>query len=204
MAGSGRPLVTTSGTAHLRAGRIGTEEDAPDPNAPSTHRIASEEATLAWAARGVRAMLVRLPPSVHGDGDHAFVPRLIAVAREKGASIYVGDGLNRWPAVPCLDAARLFRLVLEGGTAGVRYHGVAEEAVPLRDIAGIIGRRLNLPVIGKALDDAVDDLGFLGRVLATDCPASGARTQEQLDWRPTGPGLLADLQHGRYFEAPAT
>lgn len=200
LAGSDRPLIATSGTAHLPAGRIGTEADAPDPSAPSTHRIASEETIRALASRGVRAMLVRLPPSVHGDGDHAFVPRLIAVAREKGVSVYVGDGLNRWPAVHRFDAARLYRLVLERGTAGIRYHGVADEAVALRDIAGIIGQHLNLPVVSKSPDAAVDDLGFLGRLLAVDCPASGAWTREQLGWHPMEPGLLADLQHGRYFE----
>ena len=203
LAGSGRPLVTTSGTAHLRAGRIGTERDDPDPNAPSTHRIASEETTLALVANDVRAMVLRLPPSVHGDGDHAFVPRLIAVARERSVSIYIGDGANRWPAVHRLDAARLYRLLLERGAAGLCYHGIAEEAVPLRDIAGIIGQRLNLPVISKSLDAAVDDLGFLARVLATDCPASGTWTQEQLDWRPIQLGLLADLQHGTYFAPQA-
>ena len=159
---------------------------------------------MALASRDVRAMLVRLPPSVHGDGDHGFVPRLITVAREKGASMYVGDGLNRCPAVHRLDAAHLFRLILEHGTAGARYHGISNEAVPLRDIAAIIGKRFDLPGIGKSLSAAVDDLGFLGRVLATDCPASAARTQEQLDWRPTQPGLLADLQHGRYLEVQVT
>ncbi len=200
LAGSGRPLIATSGTAHLPAGRIGTEEDAPDPAAPSTHRVASEETTLALASRGVRAMVLRLPPSVHGDGDRAFVPRLIAVAREKGASVYVGDGLNRWPAVHRLDAARLYRLVLEGGIAGARYHGIADQAVPLRDIADIIGLRLDLPVVSKSLDAAVDDLGFLGRVLAIDCPASGAWTREHLGWHPREVGLLVDLQQGRYFE----
>lgn len=169
LAGSGRPLIATSGTAHLPAGQVGTGKDAPDPGAPSTHRIASEETTLALASREVRAMLVRLPPSVHGDGDHAFVPRLIAVAREKGASVYVGDGLNRWPAVHRFDAARLYCLILERGTAGARYHGVADEASPLRDIASTIRQRLDLPVVSKSPNAAVDDFGFLGRILAVDC-----------------------------------
>jgi len=201
LAGSGRPLVATSGTAHLKAGRIGTEDDAPDPNSAATHRIASEETTLAMASRGVGASLVRLPPSVHGDGDYGFVPRLIEIAREKGVSAYVGDGLNRWPAVHRLDAAHLFRLALEKGSPGARYHGIADEGVPVRDIAEVIGRRLNVPVVGKSPEEAADHFGFLARFLALDCPASSAQTQERLGWRPTQRGLIPDLDHGRYFES---
>ena len=201
LAGSGRPLVVTSGTAHLKAGHIGTEDDAPDPSSAAAHRIASEETTLALASRGVGASLVRLPPSVHGDGDYGFVPRLIRIAREKGVSAYVGDGRNRWPAVHRLDAAHLFRLALEKGSPGARYHGIADEGVPVRDIADVIGRRLNVPVVSKPPEEAAGHFGFLGGFLALDCPASSAQTQARLGWRPTQRGLIPDLDHGRYFES---
>ena len=200
LAGSGRPFVVTSGTAVMTPGRLGTEEDAPDPNSPGAPRIASEEAALALAARGVRVSVVRLPPSVHGDGDHAFVPALIGIARDKGVSAYVGDGLNRWPAVHRLDAAPLFRLALEKGSAGARFHGVADEGVPIRDIAGVIGRRLNVPLVAKSPEEAADHFGWLVHFLSVDNPTSSAQTQERLGWRPTRPALIADLDRERYFE----
>jgi len=199
LAGSGRPLVVTSGTAHLPPVGLATEAAAPDPNAVVTHRIPSEATTLSMASRGVRAMLLRLPPSVHGDGDHGFVPALIGIAREKGVSAYVGDGLNRWPAVHRLDAAHLYRLLFEKGSAGARYHGVAEEGVPFRDIAEIIGRRLNLPVVSKSREEAPGHFGWLGHFVSIDRPTSSAQTQEQLGWRPKQPGLVADLNEGSYF-----
>jgi nucleoside-diphosphate-sugar epimerase len=200
LAGSGRPLVVTSGVAHLTPGRLGMEEDAPDPRSAAVHRIASEETTLALASRGVRASLVRLPPSVHGDGDHGFVPALIGIAREKGVSAYIGDGLNRWPAVHRLDAAHLFRLALEKGAAGARYHGVADEGVPVREIAEVIGRRLSLPVVAKSPEEAGEHFGWLAHFLGIDCPASSAQTRDRLGWRPSRPGLIPDLDRARYFE----
>lgn len=145
--------------------------------------------------------VVRLPPSVHGDGDKGFVPAIIGIARQKGVSAYVGDGLNRWPAVHRLDAAHLFRLALEKGSAGARYHGVGDEGVPVREIARVIGRRLNLPVVSKSSEEAADHFGFLGYFLGADIPASSAQTQERLGWRPTQPGLIPDLDRPSYFES---
>ncbi|HKN28709.1 MAG TPA: SDR family oxidoreductase [Roseiarcus sp.] len=200
LAGSDRPLIVTSGVALLAPGRVATEDDAPPARSDSYPRF-SEAAAASAAARGVRAMAARLAPSVHGDGDHGFVPRLIAIAREKGASAYVGDGLNRWPAVHRLDAAHLYRLVLEKGSAGARYHGIAEEGVPFRDIAGVIGRRLNLPVVSKSPEDAAVHFGWFAYFAAMDAPASSERTQEELGWRPKQPGLIADLDRPRYFES---
>ena len=196
LAGSNKPLVVTSGTLGLPPGRAGTEDDAAASSSPRR----SESAAVAAAALGVRAMVVRLPPSVHGDGDHGFVPMLIARARELGVATVIGDGTNRWPAVHRLDAARLFRLALEQGTATARFHGVADEGIPVRAIAERIGHRLGVPVVSTTAEAAAEDLGFIGRVLAMDGPASSALTQARLGWRPTQPGLLLDLEQGRYFD----
>ena len=198
LAGSDRPLIVTSGVALLAPGRVSTEDDPP-PFHSGFPRV-SEQAGASFAARGVRAMAVRLAPSVHGDGDHGFVPRLIAVAREKGVSAYAGDGLNRWPGVHRLDAANLYRLVLEKGSAGARYHGIAEQGVPFREIAEVIGRRLNLPVVAKSPEEAAEHFGWFARFAAIDCPASNLRTREELGWQPKQPGLIADLDRPRYFE----
>ena len=200
LAGSDRPLMVTSGTALLSPGRLATEENMPAFGPEALPRVASEEAAASVTARGARVSVVRLPPSVHGDGDHGFVPTLIGLAREKGVSAYVGDGFNRWPAVHRLDAAHLYRLVLEKGSAGARYHGVAEEGLPFRDIAGVIGRRLNVPVVSKTPEEAADHFGWFAHFAAIDCPASSAQTQERLGWRPTQPGLIPDLDRPRYFE----
>jgi nucleoside-diphosphate-sugar epimerase len=198
LAGSDRRLVVTSGTLVLqRKGPLATEDDTPDPAFPRK----SEDAVLAVSSRGVNVSVVRLAPSVHGDGDHGFVPRLIAIAREKGVSAYIGDGLNRWPAVHRLDAARLYRLALEKGPAGInRYHGVADEGIATRDIAQVIGRQLNLPVVSKSSEEAAGHFTWLAHFFAMDAPASSKRTQQQLGWKPTQVGLIADLEHGRYFE----
>lgn len=198
LAGSGKPLITTSGSALLPHGRIGTENDAPDPAGPAQHRTASEQLTLALAARGVRSSLVRLPPSVHGDGDYGFAPRLVDIARAKGMSAYIGEGSNRWPAVHRFDAARLYRLVLEHGVAGARYHAIGEQGVATREIAEVIGKGLGVPVVSLAAAEALEHFGFLARFFGADCPASSAQTQEQLGWQPAGLGLIEDLaQH--YF-----
>jgi nucleoside-diphosphate-sugar epimerase len=200
LVGSDRPLLVTSATGLVTPGRLATEEDVAASGSKAIPRVASEEAAAAVAARGVRVSVVRLPPSVHGDGDHAFVPRLIGIAREKGVSAYVGDGLNRWPAVHRLDAARLYRLVLEKGSAGARYHGLAEEGIALRDIAGVIGRRLNVPVVSKTPAEAAGHFGWFAHFAALDNPISSQRTRELLGWQPTQPGLIPDLDRARYFE----
>jgi nucleoside-diphosphate-sugar epimerase len=197
LAGSDRPLIVTSGTGLLLTpGRLAIEEDVPASSIP---RIASEQAAASVAARGVNVSVVRLPPSVHGDGDHGFVPTLIGIARQKGASAYVGDGINRWPAVHRLDAAHLYRLVLEKGSARARYHGVADEGVPFRDIAAVIGRRLNVPVVAKPPEEAAGHFGWFAHFAAINSPASSAQTRERLGWHPTQPGLIPDLDHARYF-----
>ena len=197
LAGSDRPLVVTSGTALLTPGRIGTEEDEFAPTFP---RAASEQAADAVAARGVRASVVRLPPSVHDPSKHGLVTMMVALAREKGISAYVGDGLNRWPAVHRLDAAHLYSLALEKGAAKARYHGIGEEGVALRDIAEVIGRRLNVPVVSKSPEEAADHFGFLAFFVGADVPVSSAQTQERLGWRPTQVGLITDLDHARDFD----
>ena len=197
LAGSDRPLIVTSGSLVVAPGRVATEDDAASPNFPRK----SEDSALAMASRGVRASVVRLAPSVHGKGDHGFVPRLIALAREKGVSAYVGDGLNRWPGVHRLDAARLYRLALEKGSEGARYHGVADEGVPARQFAEVIGRRLNVPVVSKSREDMADHFGWIGQFFAMDGPASSEWTQKRLNWQPKEPGLLADLDQPHYFAA---
>jgi nucleoside-diphosphate-sugar epimerase len=197
LAGSDHPLVVTSGTLLAqRHGSLATEEDAPNPSFPRK----SEQAAVALAARGVRASVLRLPPSVHGPGDHGFVPHLIRVAREKGVSAFLGDGLNRWPAVHLLDAAHLYRLVLENSSAGARYHGVADEGVSTREIAEVIGRHLHVPVVSKSREEAAGHFGWIGLFFGSDGPASSALTQQRLKWRPVQPGLIADLNEEHYFE----
>jgi nucleoside-diphosphate-sugar epimerase len=200
LAGSDRPLVVTSGTGLIVPGRVATERDVPDPALAAAWPRKSEETALAACERGVRATAVRLPPSVHGEGDHGFVPRLIAIAREKGVAAYVGDGRNRWAAVHRQDAARLFRLAIESGSSGMRYHGVGEEGVPFREIAAVIGKHLGIPVASKSSEEAADHFGFLGRFAAMDIPASSALTRQELGWHPTQAGLLADLDSRHYFE----
>lgn len=196
LAGSDRPLIVTSGTLLVRrSGPRATEDDKANPNFPR-----KSEGALAMAARGTRIMIVRLPPSVHGEGDHGFVPTLISIARKKGVSAYVGDGQNRWPAVHRLDAAHLYRLALEKGRAGVRYHGIADEGVPAREIAEVIGRRLGLPVVAKPAEEAAAHFGWIGNFFAIDGPASSALTQEELGWRPAHASLIADMDAAGYFE----
>ena len=196
--GSAKPFVVTSVTFLLaRLGRLGTEEDVSDTAVP---RAAAENAAIALAERGVRSSVVRNALSVHGEGDtRGFVSSLIGIARAKGVSAVVGDGANRWPAVHRLDAARLYRLAVEAAPAGSRLHGAAEEGVPFKAIAEVIGRHLNLPTVSIAAEDPGAHFGFLSAFASADNPTSSALTQQSLGWRPEGPGLIADLEQGHYF-----
>ncbi|QHJ01067.1 NAD(P)H-binding protein [Xylophilus rhododendri] len=198
LAGSGRLLLVTSGVALLAPGRVATEADLP-PSDPGFPRRSEAMARSLAAGEGVKAPVrtstIRLAPSVHGVGDHGFVPILIRLAREKGVSAYLGDGLNRWPGVHRLDAARLYRLALEQGAPDAAYHAVADEGVAFRDIAEVIGRRLGLPVQARAAEHFGWFAGFAG----ADMAASSAHTRQALGWAPTGPGLLADLDQAAYF-----
>jgi nucleoside-diphosphate-sugar epimerase len=202
LAGTDRPLIVTSGTVYVSPGRVATEDDTGTVTSDDIPRAATEEAARALAEQGVHVSVVRCSPSVHGDGDHAFVPILINIAREKGVSAYVDEGLNRWTAVHQLDAAHLYRLALEKASLGARYHAVHEEAIPFRDVAGVIGRRLNIPVVSISFEEAADHFGWLAVFAQTDSPASGKLTRERLGWQPHQPGLIPDLEHSaRYFEA---
>ena len=196
--GSDRPLIVTSGTA-LAPGRVATEEDAALPSSVMP-RGATEEAADSVAARGVRVSVVRLP-QVHDRNMQGLVTLTIVIAREKGVSAYVGDGANRWPASHRLDTARLYKLVLEKGVPGARYHAVAEEGVRVRDIAEVIGRRLNIPVVSKSPEEAATHFGWLGVFAGLDCPASSALTQERLGWRPVETTMLADLERASNLES---
>ena len=209
LAGSDRPFVIASGTLGIAPGRVATERDGqnPDPamialGGPST-RLGTAQLTLALASRGVRSSVMRLPPTVHGDGDNGFMATLIGIARDKGVSGYIGDGSSRWPAVHRLDAARLFRLALEQAPAGSTLHAVADEGVPVRAIAEVIGRHLDLPVVAISPEDAGAHFGFLASFLGVDSPASSALTRALLEWQPTHPGLIDDLDQGHYFHKPS-
>jgi nucleoside-diphosphate-sugar epimerase len=199
LVGSNHPLIITSGIGLLPPGQLATEESMPPSTSPNP-RVASEEAARAMADRGVHVSIVRLPPSVHGDGDHGFVPILINMAREKDVSAYLGEGLNRWPAVHRLDAAHLFILALEKRDARAYYHGVAEEGVPFREIAEVIGYRLKVPVVSVAPEEAANHFAWFAHFAAIDVPASSQKTRELLGWKPKQYGLIADLNRDSYFK----
>ncbi|OIK28233.1 SDR family oxidoreductase [Streptomyces malaysiense] len=203
LADSDRPFVLASGLAGLKPGQVATEQDMPvtEGDSPVLIRAVTAQAVLACARRGVRSSVVRLSPTCHGDGDNGFMTFLIGVAREKGVSGYPGTGANRWSAVHRLDAARLFRLAIEKAPAGTVLHGVAEEGVPLREIAEVIGRRLKLPTAPVGAEDLAGHFGWMSGFVALDAPASNAATRALLGWDPTGPSLLADLEEGHYFRA---
>jgi nucleoside-diphosphate-sugar epimerase len=199
LAGTDKLMIVTAGVALLASGRLATEQDA-GPAPTDAYPRMSEQAAAAAAAQGARVSVVRLAPSVHGDGDHGFVPMLINIARETGVSAYIGEGTNRWAAVPRRDAASLFRLALEKSMAGTNYHGIAEEGIAFREIAEAIGRGLNLPVASIAPDKAADHFGWFTGFAGLDCAASSALTRAQLGWQPTQAGLIHDLDQGRYFK----
>jgi nucleoside-diphosphate-sugar epimerase len=210
LAGSDRPFVIASGTLGLVPGRVGTERDGRDASSmahlsagPRT-RQGTAQLTLSLATRGVRSSVLRLPPTVHGDGDNGFMATIVGIARDTVVSGYIGDGSNRWPAVHRLDAAHLFRLALEHAPAGSVLHAIADEGVPIRDIAEVIGRHLDLPVVSIPPEQAAEHFRWLGGLLGVDTPASSALTRQLLGWHPTQPGLLDDLEKGHYFDKPSS
>jgi nucleoside-diphosphate-sugar epimerase len=197
--GSGKPFLGTGGTLTLASinGRPGTEQDAPG----AEPRSVNANTVIALAERGVRSSVVRLPPIVHSTLDHhGFAPTLIRIARNKGVSAYVGDGSNRWPSVHTLDAARVYRLALEVAPPGTRLHAVADEGVRFRDIAGVIGRQLDVPVKSIAPEDGGEHFDFLGALVALDNPTSSTATRQLLGWQPNHIGLIEDLEQGHYFD----
>jgi nucleoside-diphosphate-sugar epimerase len=196
--GSGRPFIVSSGVG-VAQGRAATEDDPSLPPSPSLPRV-SEATAVALMERGIHAIVMRLP-QVHNTVKQGLITPLIAVARAKGVSAYIGDGQNRWPAAHVSDVARLYLLALEKGTAGARYHAVAEEGVPLKDIATAIGRGLNMPVLSISQEQAQEHFGFLGFFAGRDPLTSSAQTRAKLGWNPTGPALLTDLGNMRYSEA---
>lgn len=192
---AGKPLLVTSGMALIAPGRLADEDDVTAPHFPRR----SEAGAKAAAAKGVKAGAVRLPPSVHGLGDHGFVPRLIQIARDKGAAAYIGDGSNRWSGVHRLDAARVYRLALEQGVTRPTYHAVGDEGVPFKEIAAVIGKHLGVPVVSKSVEEAEAHFGWLAPFAGMDLAASGEKTKALLGWAPQQPGLIADLDQPGYF-----
>lgn len=199
LAGSDRPLLIASGVLGLTSGRAATEDDRPD--AAAHPRVANAAITLALADRGVRSIVVRFAPTVHGEGDYGFTRVLAGIAREKGVSAYVGDGTNVWPAVHRLDAGTLVARAVDNAPAGAVVHATAEDGVPAREIAEAIGRGLDLPVKSIPVDQAVGHFGWIGPIFAADCPTSSEKTRRLLDWNPTHNTLIEDLDAGYYFGA---
>jgi len=201
LAGSDRAFVIASGVLMVAPnGQTAIETDPGEASGAAGGRRGNEHLLLSLADRGVRSASLRLPPTVHGAGDHGFMSMIIDTAREKGVSAYVGDGSNRWPAVHRLDAASLFRLALEQAPAGTVLHGIGEEGVPVRDIADVIGRQLDVPVVSVNAGEAPAHFGFLAAFIGADSPASSALTRARFGWEPAQPGLIADLEQGHYFE----
>ncbi|OMH31249.1 SDR family oxidoreductase [Tersicoccus sp. Bi-70] len=199
--GSDRPFVVASGLAMLAQGRLGTETDPSPAVGPASPRGGTENLALDHVEHGVRSIAARFAPTVHGTGDHGFIALIVAAARRRGVSGYVGEGTNAWAAVHRSDAARLVRLGLEQAPAGTRLHAAAEEAVSTREIAEAIGAMLDVPVVSVAPEDAVDHFGFIGRFFGLDMSASSELTRERFDWTPTGPTLLEDIAAGAYAHA---
>ena len=199
LVGTNKPFIVTSGTA-LVSGKLAVESDVRSADNPNPRQ--TEQAADAVAAKGVRIAVVRLPPSVHGEGDHGFVPILVNIARQKGVVVYAGDGSNVWPAVHRLDAAKLFRLALEkNAEGGTRYHGVAERGVPFKTIAEVIGKHLNLPVESKSAEEAAAYFDWFTHFAALNNPSLSEQTREQLGWEPVNIGLIEDIDNDYYFTA---
>ena len=199
LAGTGKPLVICSGTLGMPKGTLTTEDTEPERDTLMSERSLSSDLLYKLSKeKQIRGSVIRLAPTVHGAGDWGFIPQLINAYRQKGSVIYIGDGSARWPAVHRRDAAVLLRLALEKGKAGASYHGVAEQGVPLKDIAAVISKRLQLPVEGQSVQDAMGTLGFFAHAIGMDNPTSSEKTQQELGWHPTQPGLLADME-ANYF-----
>jgi nucleoside-diphosphate-sugar epimerase len=198
--GTNKPLITTTGTLGLTLGKVSTEDEVVDYDGPMNIRLRNEKVVTRLAEQNVRACVIRLAPTVHGDEDRGFVHMLAALAHSQGNAIYIDKGLNRWPAVHRHDAARLYRLAVEKGVAGSIYHGVAEEGVALRDIAEAIGQNLDLPVVSKSLEEMRSVDGFTAMLMSADNPTSSKKTQELLGWEPVGPKLLDDIRAGVYAQ----
>ncbi len=199
LAGTDKPFVSTFGVLLMTPGQLLTENDSAPPQA--NPRAATESVVMEAAGRGVRASLMRLAPTVHGAGDGGFVPMLIGLARQKGYAAYIGEGENRWPAVHRLDAARLYRLALEKAAPGTRLHAIAEEGVPMRQIAEAIGEGLGVPVRSLTPDEASEYYGWMAMFAGSDAPVSSAITRETMGWTPQGPDLLTDMKENGYFDA---
>ncbi|KAJ6138438.1 hypothetical protein N7471_004924 [Penicillium samsonianum] len=200
LVGTNKPLVTTTGTLGLTKGKVSTEDEVIDYEQPMNIRAQNEKVVSELARQNVRACVIRLPPTVHGDEDHAFINRLAALAHSQGNAIYIDAGLNRWPAVHRHDAARLYRLALENGVAGSKYHAVGEEGIAMKDIAEAIGHNLGLPAVSKTLDEAGSLDSFISFVMSIDNPTSSKKTQELLRWKPLGRKLLDDIKAGVYAQ----
>ena len=195
--GSGGPLLIASGTLGLGSGKVGTERDMP--NIAMHPRVGNATYTMSLAERGIRSIVVRFSPTVHGSGgDHGFVSVLARIAREKGMSAYIGDGQNRWPAVNRLDAGKLVQLAIDKAPGGCVLHAVAEEGIATRDIAGALGQSLDVPVTTILADRASEHFDWLGMFFGADAPASSALTRELLGWEPKHPTLREDIAAGHY------
>ena len=205
LSGSGKPLVMTSGTLVMPTGNVATEQDLPYPQSLGSLRIPGEQACLGFAGKGVRSIVLRLAPTVHGPGDHGFIPFLISTARRTGVSAYIADGANRWPAVHRRDAAALYRLAVEKAPAGSTLHGTGESGITFQTIARLVGRRLNLPTVSVSVSGAVEHLQYplLRKGVAVDSPVSSLYTRELLGWDPVHATLLEDLETGDYFSPEA-
>jgi nucleoside-diphosphate-sugar epimerase len=199
LAETNHPFIISSGTAGAVPGTVSTEDSEANPNSPLKVRKLSEALVLSLVSKGVKGMVLRLPPTVHGDGDKGFVPSIVSVAKAKKVSAYIAEGQNRWPAVHRLDAAHLYRLALEKGQGGKVYHAVHDEGVATKSIAEVIGKHLAIPVKSIPEAEAGPHFGFLGHFYGMDCPASSAKTREQLGWEPKHQSLIADLEEGHYF-----